>query len=40
MLVMVTAIDTKYTVDDYLSLPEGFPAELLDGRLVKEPAPT
>ena len=30
----------KYTQADYLALPEGFPAELLDGLLVKEPSPT
>ncbi|MFQ5845668.1 MAG: Uma2 family endonuclease, partial [Planctomycetota bacterium] len=29
----------KYTRADYLSLPEGFPAELIDGMLVKEPSP-
>ena len=30
----------KYTEADYLTLPEGYPAELLDGMLVKEPSPT
>ncbi len=30
----------KFTRKDYLELPEGFPAELVDGGLVKRPAPT
>lgn len=30
----------KFTRDDYLALPEGFPAQLLRGQLVKEPSPT
>ena len=29
-----------YTRRDYEALPEGFPAQLIDGWLVKEPAPT
>ncbi len=29
-----------YTRADYLRLPEGFPAQLIRGHLVKEPAPT
>ncbi|MHC4472262.1 MAG: Uma2 family endonuclease [Planctomycetota bacterium] len=37
---MVTSTETRYTVADYMRLPEGFPAELIDGCLVKEPAPT
>lgn len=30
----------KFTRRDYLQLPEGFPAELIDGEFVKEPSPT
>jgi Uma2 family endonuclease len=30
----------KYTRADYFRLPEGFPAELVEGTLVKEPSPT
>ncbi len=30
----------KFTRADYAQLPEGFPAYLLDGQLVREPAPT
>lgn len=30
----------SFTVADYEMLPEGFPAELLDGFLVRQPAPT
>ena len=30
----------KFTRRDYMSLPEGFPAQLIRGQLVKEPAPT
>ncbi len=37
---MVTTEQAKFTRADYMSLPEGFRAELLDGVLVKEPAPT
>lgn len=29
----------SFTAADYERLPEGFPAELLEGMLVKEPAP-
>jgi Uma2 family endonuclease len=36
----VSTTDARFTVEDYLSLPEGFPAQLIDGWLVKEPAPT
>jgi Uma2 family endonuclease len=28
-----------FTRADYLALPEGFPAQLIDGHLVREPAP-
>lgn len=35
---MVTT--TKFTRADYMTLPEGYPAELLDGMLVKSPSPT
>lgn len=31
--------DDRFTADDYAALPEGFPAQLLDGGLVKEPHP-
>ncbi len=37
---MVTIQQAKFTRTDYMALPEGFRAELLDGVLVKEPAPT
>jgi Uma2 family endonuclease len=30
----------KFTRRDYLALPEGFPAELIEGEFVREPAPT
>lgn len=30
----------KFTHRDYMQLPEGFPAELIDGEFVREPAPT
>ena len=30
----------KFTRKDYMALPEGFPAQLIRGQLVKEPAPT
>jgi Uma2 family endonuclease len=30
----------KFTQRDYMQLPEGFPAELIDGDFVREPAPT
>lgn len=30
----------KFTRRDYLELPEGFPAELIEGDFVREPAPT
>jgi Uma2 family endonuclease len=31
---------TKFTRADYLALPEGYPAQLIDGMLVKSPSPT
>lgn len=31
---------TCFTLDDYVRLPEGYPAQLIDGCLVKEPSPT
>ncbi len=37
---MVTLARARFSVDDYLRLPEGFPAELIDGELVRDPAPT
>jgi Uma2 family endonuclease len=37
---IVTAVTTLFTRADHELLPEGFPAELIEGRLVKDPAPT
>ena len=37
---MSTLQTCRYTRADYMRLPEGFPAELIDGMLVKEPSPT
>lgn len=37
---MVTTREARFTRADYARLPEGFPAELLDGVLVKEPSPS
>ena len=34
---IATARDPRFTREDYAELPEGFPAELVDGRLVKVP---
>ena len=31
---------TKFTIDDYLKLPEGYPVELIEGGFVREPQPT
>ena len=31
---------TYFTLADWMHLPEGFPAQLIDGCLVREPAPT
>jgi Uma2 family endonuclease len=36
---MVTTDQAKFTREHYMSLPEGFRAELLDGILVRDPAP-
>ncbi|MEN8150072.1 MAG: Uma2 family endonuclease [Planctomycetota bacterium] len=36
--MMVTT--TKFTRDDYMALPEGYPAQLIEGDLVKSPSPT
>ena len=36
---VVTGV-AQFTRADYERLPEGFPAELIDGMLVKEPSPT
>jgi hypothetical protein len=36
----VTAPTTPFTQADYRRLPEGFPAQLIEGQLVKEPSPT
>jgi len=36
----MSALDTRFTRADYDRLPEGFPAQLVEGILVKEPAPT
>lgn len=33
-------MDAAFTLRDWNALPEGFPAQLLDGMLVKEPSPT
>ena len=35
-----TENETKFTHDDYMKLPEGYPVELIEGEFVKEPAPT
>lgn len=36
----MTVLDALFTRADYDQLPEGFPAELVEGCLVKERAPT
>ena len=36
---MVSIKEARFSRADYMRLPEGFPAELLDGLLVKEPSP-
>ena len=36
---MKTMKSTKFTVADYLTIPPGFPAELVQGQLVKTPSP-
>ncbi len=37
---MVTTEAARFTRDDYMRLPEGFPAQLIEGELIREPAPT
>ncbi len=37
---MVTAPNTRFSQADYRRLPEGFPAQLIEGELVKDPSPT
>ena len=39
-MTTTTTTDARFTVDDYMALPEGFPAQLIEGGFVKEPAPT
>ncbi len=36
---VVMTRSSTFTRSDYMRLPEGFPAELIDGMLVKEPSP-
>lgn len=36
----MTLVDAVFTRADYMQLPEGFPAQLIEGCLVREPAPT
>lgn len=31
---------SRFTISDYERLPEGYPAQLVEGQLVREPAPT
>jgi Uma2 family endonuclease len=38
--MMVTTETTRFTREDYMKLPEGFPAQLIEGKLVREPSPT
>lgn len=33
-------VRAPFTLADWLRLPEGFPAQLFDGRLLREPSPT
>ena len=40
MLETDPILTEPFTRNDYQQLPEGFPAELLDGRLVRSPSPT
>jgi Uma2 family endonuclease len=40
MVTMKNVQEARFTRADYMLLPEGFRAELIDGVLVKEPAPT
>ena len=39
-MTSTTVLTEKFTQRDYMQLPEGFPAELIDGAFVREPAPT
>lgn len=36
----MSLVDAVFTRTDYMKLPEGFPAQLVEGFLVREPAPT
>ena len=36
----MTLVDAVFTRTDYMKLPEGFPAQLIEGCLVREPAPS
>lgn len=36
----MTLVDAVFTRTDYMKLPEGFPAQLVEGFLVREPAPS
>ena len=38
-LTPMTTARTHFTREDYDRLPEGFPCELIEGELVKEPSP-
>lgn len=40
MRVIDSLEETRFTALDYERLPEGFPCELIEGQLVKEPSPT
>ena len=37
---MKTMQEAAFTREEYMRLPEGYPAQLIEGVLVKEPAPT
>ncbi len=36
----MTRVADSFTRADYTRLPEGFPAQLIEGMLVKDPSPT
>ena len=36
----MTLVDAVFTRSDYMQLPEGFPAQLVEGCLVRQPAPS
>jgi Uma2 family endonuclease len=36
---MVTATGSRYTRADYMRLPEGYPAQLIEGQLIRDPSP-